>query len=251
MNKYRSYHQSPNGPDRVIPSIVTISKRLAQCLDSTLPAGVHLKALETYQTILSLIGSENLIVDLSLYSVGLFPLLSYGSTIVLPKLLYIYETYFLPLGHRLDPALNGFILALLLGLEDSHSELYPRIMMIMNVLKNKSDLEHFVVSIWKAMLHCPQTRLAVMNYTSETFKNANNDIAAEFIPRNPSLCVEALLSGLRDENPLVQRGMFDLVIKFYPMDKSRFGFEDDLKLIDGILPALIKRDSSVNRRIYI
>jgi hypothetical protein len=39
----------PNIP--VIPEKLTISKRLAQCLNPALPAGVHQKTLEVYELI--------------------------------------------------------------------------------------------------------------------------------------------------------------------------------------------------------
>ena len=40
------------------------------------------------------------------------------------KLLDVYEKYLLPLGHKLVPALSGFVLGLLPGLEENsdHSD---------------------------------------------------------------------------------------------------------------------------------
>lgn len=83
-----------------IPSkaLITLAKRLAQCLNPGLPDGVHLKALEVYDTIFRRIDQSVLIKDLSLYSAGLFPLFPCGSTRVKPALLDLYKEFYIPLG---------------------------------------------------------------------------------------------------------------------------------------------------------
>lgn len=107
-----------------MPLQLTVCKRLTQCLHPNLPSGVHLKTLDVYAAIFDRIKLKGLLPNLLLYSSGLFPLLSYASMSVRARLLEIYEKYFLPLGSDLAPALHGFVLALLPGLEDEseHTE---------------------------------------------------------------------------------------------------------------------------------
>ena len=63
-----------------IPRKIIVAKRLAQCLNPALPAGVHQKALEAYTVIFEAAGSSRqLLEDLPLWSLGIFPLLSYAS----------------------------------------------------------------------------------------------------------------------------------------------------------------------------
>ncbi len=71
-----------------------------------------------YAAIFKRIGPQGLLSELFLYSSGLFPLLSYASMSVRPRLLDIYEKHFIPLGIELTPTLHGFVLGLLPGLED-------------------------------------------------------------------------------------------------------------------------------------
>ncbi len=108
----------------MVPLQMTVCKRLTQCLHPNLPSGVHLKTLDVYATIFDRIKAKGLVTNLLLYSSGLFPLLSYASMSVRPRLLEIYEKYFLPLGSDLSPTLHGFALGLLPGLEDEseHTE---------------------------------------------------------------------------------------------------------------------------------
>lgn len=109
-----------------MPLQLTVSKRLTQCLHPNLPSGVHLKTLDVYAAIFDRIKPKGLLTNFLLYSSGLFPLLSYASMSVRPRLLEIYEKYFLPLGNDLVPTLHGFVLGLLPGLEDEseHTERY-------------------------------------------------------------------------------------------------------------------------------
>ena len=85
------------------------SKRLAQCMHPALPAGVHQKALETYDIIFKCMGTNRLAAELFIYSAGLFPLLANAALNVRSLLLTVYETHFVPLGQRLRPGLNGFL----------------------------------------------------------------------------------------------------------------------------------------------
>ena len=59
------------------------------------------------------------------HSAGLFPLLSNAAMSVMPALLGLYETYYLPLGKTLKPGLQGLLTGVLPGLEEG-SEYYDR-----------------------------------------------------------------------------------------------------------------------------
>ncbi len=76
-----------------VPEKFALAKWLSHCLYMGYPAGLHLKALELYELVFRRIGPRRLAKDLGLYSVGLFPLMSYCSTAVKPKLLDIYRRY--------------------------------------------------------------------------------------------------------------------------------------------------------------
>ena len=108
-----------------IPKVVTVAKRLSQCLHPALPPGVHLKALETYEQIFILLGDEGLSKFFYLFSVGLFPLLGIAGIKVKLQLLKLYETYVIPLGGTLKHSCAGFLTGLLPGLEEG-SEFYER-----------------------------------------------------------------------------------------------------------------------------
>lgn len=99
----------------------------------TLPSGVHLKALETYELIFKRIGYKGLAQDLFIYSAGLFPLLGNAAMSTRPVLMNMYENYFLPLGKALLPGLSGLLLGLLPGIEEG-SEYTDRFVNKLHVL---------------------------------------------------------------------------------------------------------------------
>ena len=108
----------------VVPLKYQLNRQLSQCLHHKLPHGVHLKTLDVYCTIFDRIKSDGLSADLHVYCSGLFPLMSFANIGVRTRLLDVYEKYVLPLGCKLVPALSGFVLGLLPGLEENsdHSD---------------------------------------------------------------------------------------------------------------------------------
>jgi len=52
---------------KAIPKKITVGKRLAQCMHPALPGGVHLKALQVYETIFNIIKKKRLQTDLYIY----------------------------------------------------------------------------------------------------------------------------------------------------------------------------------------
>ena len=85
MAKVLSIHYNPPpsqpsfGASSGIPQKWLLSKRLAQCLNPALPSGVHQRVLEVYDIIFQKSPRQQLVHDLRLWSLGLFPFLSHAS----------------------------------------------------------------------------------------------------------------------------------------------------------------------------
>jgi hypothetical protein len=245
VNKVLAKH---TGMDH-IPCLVLLCKRLAQSLNPGLPSGVHLKALETYAVLLSRMNADIIVQNLGLFSAGLFPLLAYASTRVKPDLLKLYEDFFLPLGEKIVPAISGFVLALLPGIEDHTSETYQRVLKILKEIRDRTDRAIFAFSLWRAMLQSPSCRLAALNFISETIPNEPGALL-EFLPQNRSIAIEAIIATLHDENVLAQREMFEMLITHLPIYSDLLTAEQTVSILHGSLPVLLRREVSVNRRFF-
>ncbi|TVY54541.1 Protein dopey [Lachnellula cervina] len=239
-----------------VPSKAIVAKRLAQCLNPSLPSGVHQKALEVYAYIFSMIGKDALSRDLPLYLPGLSSTLSFASLSVRTPFLDLLEKYLLKLdGRALRPALKAIILSLLPGLEEETSEDFERTLKLLDGFKhairpaNGEELEqnhnsgdgYFWQCFFLAAITSNGRRLGALAYMVRSLPKLGEPIPynAAAIPANgsqkeegasssarlselvtspePGLLLRCFAAGLADEQLLIQRGFLDLLVTHLPL----------------------------------
>ncbi|XP_042313383.1 protein dopey-2 isoform X3 [Sceloporus undulatus] len=242
----------------LLPRRLIISKRLSQCLHPALPSGVHLKALETYEIIFKIIGTKWLAKDLFLYSSGLFPLLANAAMSVRPVLLGLYEKYFLPLQKSLLPSLQAFLIGLLPGLEEG-SEIYERTDALLLKLSLVIGKEVFYSALWGSVLVSPSIRLPaslfVVNHINRELSGKQQNY---LLGTDAKLTIKAFCVSMLDSNVLVQRNILEVVLFFFPfyssLDPSESAIPlsraDIVHLLSAAVQTLLRRDMSLNRRLY-
>ncbi|XP_012586331.1 PREDICTED: protein dopey-2 [Condylura cristata] len=242
----------------LLPSRFIISKRLAQCLHPALPSGVHLKALETYEIIFKIVGTKWLARDLFLYSCGLFPLLANAAMSVRPALLNLYETYFLPLKKLLLPSLQAFIMGLLPGLEEG-PPLAHRTDNLLLRLSQVVGKEVFYAALWGSVLLSPAVRLpASLFVVSHIRRDLPGKGQKHMLGTDHQLTVKSLCVSLLDSNALVQRNSLEIVLFFFPFYTCLDPAERAIplprprivRLLAAATQTLLRRDMSLNRRLY-
>ncbi|KAJ5669700.1 hypothetical protein N7462_010770 [Penicillium macrosclerotiorum] len=277
-------------PDQpVVPHKVLVSKRLAQCLNPSLPSGVHQKALEVYTYIFGLIKIEGLSHDLPLYLPGLAPTLTFASLTVRPLFLSLVEGYIVDLEPwAIRPALKAVLLALLPGLEEETSDDFEPTLRIINKLRDASvrletqrtseaeaSGQYFWQCLFLASITNSSRRLGVLAYLnrylpklgiadrrpSTTGSKEVKDIPPEMLAAadsvilpEPGLLVRCFASGLSDEQLLVQRNFLDLLVTHLPLNspvlQSRITNNDLQTLIIAAVGVVARRDMSLNRRLW-
>uniref|UniRef100_A0A8D2NE62 DOP1 leucine zipper like protein A n=1 Tax=Zonotrichia albicollis TaxID=44394 RepID=A0A8D2NE62_ZONAL len=239
-----------NAKYQVVPKKLTIGKRLAQCLHPALPGGVHRKALETYEIIFKIIGPKRLAKDLFLYSSGLFPLLANAAMSVKPTLLSLYEIYYLPLGKTLKPGLQGLLTGILPGLEEG-SEYYERTNTLLEKVASAVDQSAFYSALWGSLLTSPAVRLPGITYV---LSHLNRKLSMEdqlyIIGSDIELMVEAVSTSVQDTSVLVQRSTLDLILFCFPFHMSQATRPDMIRILSAALHVVLRRDMSLNRRLY-
>lgn len=233
-----------------IPCDAILGRRLAQCLHPGLPNGVQMKALETYDHLFKAIGSDNLMQELSKFSNGLFPLLSHADLNVKPSLLKLYEDHFLPLNERLRPALDGFLIATLHGLEEN-SDFYQRTDDLLMKVCAGVGPEYFYGSLWRCILIDPSVRLHGMNFLIAHFhKKRPLENQLYILGNSREALIEAICVSLLDiRNVLVQRAALDLLLCCFPLHNQQLMRHDMIKLATGAVTVLMRRDTSLSRRL--
>lgn len=238
----------------VIPAKATVAKRLSQCLDPSLPSGVHQKALEVYNYVFATIGKDGLSKDLPLYLPGIASTLSFASLSVRTPFLDILERHFLGLPSRsLRPAMKSIVLALLPGLEEETAEDFERTLKLLECFKvsvrpsksqqitpDHSDGDDF---FWQCFFLASITgvsrRAGALAYlsrslprlgegteqgtrgstqgTAGTEENTSSKLAELVTSPEPGLLLRCFAAGLADEQLLIQRGYLDLLVTHLPL----------------------------------
>ncbi|KAJ6643774.1 Protein dopey-1 like [Pseudolycoriella hygida] len=234
----------------VIPRRIKISKRLAQCMHPALPSGVHLKALETYDVIFSKTGPERLATELFIYSSGLFPLLGYAAMNVRPSLLKIYETYFVPLGDKLRPALSGFLSGVIPGYE-SGLDHFERTNSLLSQVCSAVNPAYFYTCLWECVATNASIRLPAISYLLDHFnRRVGMHEQMSIMGKNHDVLMSGLVACLNDPVILVQRNTLEFLLLGFPMHTNLLTKADLIKLVTNGLNTILRRDMSLNRRLY-
>ncbi|GAM34084.1 Dop1 homolog [Talaromyces pinophilus] len=272
----------------VVPHKTTVAKRLAQCLNPSLPSGVHQKALEVYTYIFGLLKPEGLSLDLPLYFPGVAPTLTFASLSVRPLFISLVETYLPELEPMtIRPALKAIILALLPGLEEETSDDFEPTLRTLNKIRNvasqmdtrRSSIssnaggQYFWQCMFLASITNPSRRLGVLAYLNRHLpklgleKQTSSDggdshlegadaaaIVESVISPEPGLLIRCFASGLTDDQLLVQRNFLDLLVTHLPLHspvlQSKIRRDDLEKLILAAAGVVLRRDMSLNRRLW-
>lgn len=259
----------------VVPSRFIVAKRLAQCLQPSLPSGVHQKALEVYKFIFGLIGVDGLAEDLGVYLPGIASTLTFGSISVRILFLSLIEDYVLKLPTRaLRPALKGLILALLPGLEEETSDEFERTLKILDQCKHafvSAGLgEVFWQNLFLASITSSSRRQGVLVYLGRFLPKLGKAVPGLAVPAEeevakrlevaavttpePGLLLRCFATGLADEQSLVQRAFLDLLVTHLPLHASIFHLQvvaEDLQLlVSAAVGVVLRRDMSLNRRLW-
>ncbi|EDW08811.2 protein dopey-1 homolog [Drosophila mojavensis] len=240
---------SSNAQYQIIPRRLKIAKRLAQCMHPALPSGVHLKALETYSVIFSKTGPERLATEF-IYGAGLFPLLGYAAMNVRPALLTIYETYFVPLGDKLRPALSGFLSGVLPGY-DCGLDHFERISALLKNVCVAVNPMHFYTVLWESVANNASIRLPAITFLLEHFnKRLDMEKQTYIMGHNREIMMSALCACLNDSLILVQRNTLEFLLLGFPMHTKLLDEEQLVLLVTNGLNTILRRDMSLNRRLF-
>ncbi|KAK1636936.1 Dopey, N-terminal-domain-containing protein [Colletotrichum phormii] len=288
LNRLLKALQARHPSVTTIPSKAIVAKRLSQCLNPSLPSGVHQKALEVYSYIFATIGTDGLCKDLPLYFPGLASTLSFASLSVRSPFLDILERHFLDLDPRsLRPAMKSVVLALLPGLEDETSEDFERTLRLMDSFKtairpagsdelddpHSSGDDFFWQCFFLASITGSSRRAGALAYlvrnlpklgeSSSPGKPGKNGVqedehsaklAQMVTSPEPGLLLRSFAAGLADEQLLIQRGFLDLLVSHLPLHSKVLQTNvksGDLELLlRAAAGVVIRRDMSLNRRLW-
>ncbi|KAG7902668.1 hypothetical protein KL935_001576 [Ogataea polymorpha] len=255
-----------------IPGEFDISKTLSKCLSPKLPSGVHRKALEVYTQIFEILGVDELGLHISTWLPGLLPLMSYASISVKPQLIELLKTYVVPIEPLILRAVfRGILLSLLPALDDTTSESFDAVLGLIDTFRaHLNNDPHFWQCLFLCIITSPDKRLGALEWLvrrmplfkingepelrKEAVLEAVDDETRACVTPEPGLLIKAFGEGLIDENLLVQRGFFDLLIGrlqlHSPILQVLVSNADKQLLVLRATGTVLRKDMSLNRRLW-
>lgn len=237
----------------VIPHKLTVAKRLSQCLNPALPSGVHARTIEVYAQIFEMIGPNGLRRDLQVWSPGLLPFFAHAATSVRPAVLALFDRFYVPLGIDLRSLTRALLLALLPGLEEENSEFFDPVVRLLDDISNSVGTPFFLQCIWLVLISSPEVRLPALQYLARRMPQLTDTTAKPLLSPNPGLMVRGIARTLDDEL-LVRRNALDFVVSHLALSshvvRAILNEDDRVILTDAVLGCVLRRDLSLNRRVY-
>lgn len=236
-----------------IPHKLTVAKRLSQCLNPALPSGVHTRAIEVYALIFETIGPDGLRRDLQVWSPGLLPFFAHAATSVRPAVLALFDRFYVPLSVDLRPLTRALLLSLLPGLEEENGEFFDHVVRLLDHISASVGTAFFLQNIWLVLISSPAVRLPALHYLARRMPQLTETTARDLLAPDPGLLVRGIAHALDDEL-LVRRHALDFVITHVALSsfvvRAVLSEHDRVILMDAVLGCVLRRDLSLNRRVY-
>lgn len=110
----------------------------------------------------------------------------------------------------------------------------------------------FYHSLWLCLICSPSLRRAGIHYLLRRTPNlaARPEDVAQFLGNDSALLVRALSAALDDKDLLVQRGVLEFLVTQFSLKQKLFSEDDKLFLVRAALGVVLRKDMSLNRRLY-
>ncbi|KAJ1521187.1 hypothetical protein ONE63_002877 [Megalurothrips usitatus] len=182
--------------------------------------------------------------------ISLFPLLGHAAMNVRPSLLTVYETHFVPLGERLCPALSGFLSGVLPGLEEG-SDHFERTNILLEKVCDGVGAAKFYTCLWDCLSSNSTIRLPAICFILAHFnRKLSTEDQLHIMGTDIDVMVNGLCTAVQDSSVLVQRSALDLLLVGFPLHNSQLVRSDMIRLVTASLITILRRDMSLNRRLF-
>lgn len=105
-----------------IPRKFLVNKRLAQCLNPSLPTGVHHKVIDAYDAVCRKIRETATDLDIEIILTSVLPFFEHANTLIRSRIVYLLDKFLITFHKKLDFHYLQIISGLLAGLEDPTNE---------------------------------------------------------------------------------------------------------------------------------
>ncbi|KAG7662555.1 uncharacterized protein J8A68_003929 [[Candida] subhashii] len=243
-----------------IPFPQDVSYKLSLCLSSTLPNGVHQKALSIYDFIFETLTADSLNDDIHIWLPGLLPLFSYSSISVKPLQIKIFKMAIAKLNQNsLRNISKPLTLSLLSGLDDENSEYFNDVLELLEIFKSLlNDDSQFWRTIFICIIGNPEKRIGALNWCTRRlpiFHGVRSKEAESCLHPDPGLLLRAFTVSINSKvnDIIIVRRYFDLLTNNFPLnilDDIKISARDKELLLMWCCKVTLNKDMSLNRRLW-
>jgi hypothetical protein len=108
----------------------------------------------------------------------------------------------------------------------------------------------FFQCLWLSLIKVPHLRNAALAYLLKRMPKAGAEEIAVVLGESTGLLASAVVAGVGDESVLVQRNVLELLLVHFPVERGVFGKVHLEAVVKGCLGVVLRRDMSLNRRLY-
>jgi hypothetical protein len=221
--------------DKIDPSTITedsfllVSKRLAQCLNPSLPQGLHTETLKIYTALLE---KPSPPAHIFLLSSGLFPHFQICAPQNKVPFLSLMTQFFIN-QPNLELSMSGLIACLLSGAGEKQETLNS-VFKVLDSIEDKAKV-HFYV--WNFVMKSSDFRNVGLMYMQ---KRAKTEYCEELV-------MNTLLESLEDSKVINKRLALDIIRNFFPIVQKT---PTIVVLMQGVLKLFKGKDYTLTRRLW-
>ncbi|KAI5192084.1 hypothetical protein NECID01_1793 [Nematocida sp. AWRm77] len=224
-----------------IPKPCLLYRRLSQCLNPALPAGVHTKALSVYKIVISRIKKESLEKNVQILCLGLFSFYSHANLAVVPNYFEVIKLVIMHLREASKNVCRQIVSSVVMGLEEENSDAYGLSIELFRLLEETVGRSLVVQTVWEVMVQGTEFVPGGIVYLGRTV------IPEKSTPSLRASISRGFVSAFRSKEIVTLRKAFDMLMQ-YKTEGMDFGeYEDSITL--SVLQFLHLKEISLFKRV--
>ncbi|KAI5180014.1 hypothetical protein NEOKW01_0343 [Nematocida sp. AWRm80] len=224
-----------------IPRPALFYRRLNQCLNPSLPAGVHTKTLEVYKIVLSRMDRNILSQEIDKLCLGLFSFYSHAGLSTIPNYMEVIQQIIGILKKDVKRIARHIVVSLVIFLEEENGEQYSMALDTLCSLEKEIGKDYLIRCVWEIMGEgtelVPGCVAYLFRMKTSTWEGSNKNI----------LMSKGFSLGLQSKEIVTLRKIFDILIAY--KEEDLIVEEPKMTVTLSVLNLLLLKEISLWKRV--
>ncbi|KAI5173277.1 hypothetical protein NEFER03_2219 [Nematocida sp. LUAm3] len=208
-------------------------RRLSQCLNPALPAGVHIKSLNVYRLLISKLSSKYLSENVEVLCLGLFSFYSHASLSTIPVYIETIAEIVERLKEKNWKICRQIVSSVIMGLEEENGEAHSGAQRVLSALEKAVGKQHVIQAVMEIVEQRIELVPGCIAYLSKIPKEERERVGKEFS------------RALECKEIVTVRRAFDMLILW--REEGTEINEEEVTI--SILQLLLQKEISLQKRV--